>query len=366
MKTIYQILSLACIGAAVGGAWALDFPARFHGSQAKTAATLRGQADETRRVIVREVAFASDAAVIEAVGTGKAVKSVVLFPEAEGVVTSVPVEAGQTVKAGQALLVLESEEEKLAVELARVNAADARVTLERYERIASGRAVTINQLEAARKAMSLARIQLAQAELALRRRTLAAPFTGVIGIPKVQPGDRITTTTEVVTLDDRSALLVDFEVPAALAFGVRKAAELKAATWALRGEAFTGTVAELGSRIDERTRTLQVRARIANEQDRLRPGMAFSITLPLAGRQYPSVPAVAIRWERKGAHVWTVREGAAHRVRVEVIKRSEGWVLVDAPLKRGDVVVIEGIQRLRPGAKVAAERAEEPPPSGMQ
>ena len=155
-------------------------------------------------------------------------------------------------------------------------------------------------------------------------------------------------------------------MPAALAFGVRKGASFKAMTWALRGERFTGTVTALGSRIDQDTRTLHVRARIPNKKDVLRPGMAFSITLPLAGKRYPSVPSVSIRWRRKGAFVWVVRDGAAVRVPVEVIKRNEGWVLVDAKLKEGEDVVVEGVQQLRPRMKVRVERREKRRPAVPQ
>lgn len=357
MRPVTQIVILGVVALAVGGAWAVDLPTRLGAQIADNTPGKRGdRQDRPPTVIVRTVRMASDAAVIEAVGSGKALKAVMLHPEVEGRITEILFTAGDTVKTGQPLIRLDREQEALDLELAKVTLADARRTVERYESVESGRAVTHNRMDEARKAFSLAKIRLSQAELALRKRTITAPFAGVIGIPKVEAGDRVAKTTEVATLDDRSALLVDFEVPASLAFGVRKGAEFKAVTWALRGENFTGTITALGSRIDQDTRTLHVRASIPNEKDLLRPGMAFSITLPLAGKRFPSVPSVAIRWQRKGAFIWVVREGAARRVRVDVIKRNEGWVLVDAKLAEGEAVVVEGVQQLRPGRKVTMER----------
>lgn len=359
MRPLTQIVLLGVAAVAVGGAWAVDLPAKLGAQIADNTPDRRtGRTARQPVAIVRNVRMASAAAVIEAVGSGKALKAVMLYPEVEGRITEILFKAGDKVKAGQPLLRLDREQEELDVALARVNLANASRTVTRYESVDSGRAVAHNRMDEARKLQSLAKIRLSQAELALRKRTLVAPFSGVMGIAKVQAGDRVAKTTQVASLDDRSALLVDFEVPAALAFGVRKGASFKAITWALRGETFTGTISALGSRINQETRTLHVRARIPNAKDLLRPGMAFSITLPLAGKRYPSVPSVAIRWQRKGAFVWVVREGVARRVRVDVIKRNEGWVLVDAKLAAGDGVVVEGVQQLRPGIKVRTERAE--------
>jgi len=303
-------------------------------------------------VVVAEVRFASDAAILEAVGTGFARAAVELYPEAAGRVTEILFRAGQEVQAGDPLLRLDAEEERLAVELARVHIEDARQRLERYERAAPSGAVSTGEVDAVRTQLSAARIELAQAELALRQRTLTAPFAGVTGIPEVDVGDRVSDTTPVGTLDDRSTLLVDFEVPEAFAYGVEQGGELTLATWARPGETFTGQVSSIGSRIDEVSRTLRVRATVPNREDRLRPGMGFAIRLPLAGERFPSVPAIAVQWDREGAYVWRAADGVAERVFATVLKRSEGWVLLDAPLEAGERVVVEGVQRLRPGRAV--------------
>lgn len=311
-----------------------------------------GAASVPAPVVVEEVRFASDAAILDAVGTGVARAAVELYPEAAGRVTEILFSAGQEVEPEDPLLRLDAEEEQLAVDLARVRIDDARQRLERYERAAPSGAVSTSEVDSARTELSAARIELAQAELALRNRTLVAPFAGVTGIPEVDVGDRVTESTAVGTLDDRTALLVDFEVPEAFAYGVREGGELKLLAWARPGETFTGRVTSIGSRIDEVSRTLRVRATVVNVEDRLRPGMGFSIRLPLEGERFPSVPSVAVQWDREGAFVWRVADGAAEQVFATVLKRSEGWVLLDAALEAGDRVVVEGVQRLRPGRPV--------------
>lgn len=316
------------------------------------AATSAPDEETVAPVVVQKVRFTSDAAILDAVGTGAARTAVELYSEAAGRVTEILFQAGQRVAAGDALLRLDDEEEKLAVELARVRIEDVRQRLDRYERAAPRGAVSESEVETVRTELAAARIELAQAELALRQRTLEAPFAGITGIPEVDVGDRVSDQAMVGTLDDRSVLLVDFEVPEAFAYGVAEGNELMLSTWARPGESFTGTVASIGSRIDDVSRTVRVRAAVPNTEDHLRPGMSFSIRLPLTGERFPSVPSIAVQWDREGAYVWRVENGKAAQVFASVLKRSEGWVLLDGPLEEGDQVVVEGVQRLKPGRAV--------------
>lgn len=351
MSILRQLAILVVIAAAAGTVFYLrsggeSADARSAGAPAATAE------EPPAPVIVQRVGYSSDAAVVEAVGSGEATQAVTLYPEAAGRVTGILFTAGQKVSEDQSLLRLDEDEERLAVQLAEVRLRDARQQLARYENTAPSGAVSTSEVESARTAVAAARIQLSQAELALERRTLRAPFAGVVSIPEVDIGDRVSTTTPITTLDDRSTVLVDFEVPESFAGGVRLGADVTATTWGLPGERFSGVVDSVASRIDARTRTLRVRARIDNSDDRLRTGMSFTIRLPLTGERFPSVPSISVQWDRRGPYVWRVVGDVAERVDVDVMKRDEQWILVDAPLARGDRIVVEGVQRLRSGRQV--------------
>jgi len=332
-------LMFADVGAFLGSAPAAPGPSR--------AAT-----DKPEPVVVQPVGTGSDGAVIEAVGTGKAARSVTLFPEDAGRVEAVLYEAGDRVEQGQPLLRLDDDEERLAVELARVRLKDAEQKMARYEKAAPTGGISATVVDEARTALELARLELQRAELELAHRTLTAPFAGVTGIAAVEAGDRVTEDTAVGTLDDRSVLLVDFEIPEVFARGVKLGSPLTVESWARPGERFEGEVASVDSRIDPQKRTLRLRARVPNDADRLRAGMAFRIRLPLAGDEFATVPSVAIQWDRTGAYVWLVADTRARRVPVRVIKRSDGLVMVEGDIAPGDRVVVEGVQRLRGGMAV--------------
>jgi membrane fusion protein (multidrug efflux system) len=128
-------------------------------------------------------------------------------------------------------------------------------------------------------------------------------------------------------------------------------------TWNMQSEPVMGNVIVLGSRIDPESRTFVARARVENPGDLLRPGMSFRVQLDLAGDPYPVMPEIALQWGAEGSFVWTVEDGSARQVPVNIIQRQKGQVLVEATLPVGQLIVVEGIQRLRPGVSVMSDTA---------
>jgi RND family efflux transporter MFP subunit len=325
-----------------------------------TEARVGAPASRATPVVTRAVTLEPQQLRLEAVGTSRAIRSVTLFPEAAGEVVSVGFEAGQRVAAGDLLLALDSRDEKLALELAEVRVADAERLWRRYQRARDTDAVPINDREAAETALAAARIELQRAQVALDDRFVRAPFDGVVGLTDVETGDRIDPSVPITTLDDRSALLVDFEVPELMLGALRTGEPIEVATWDRREATASGELTELGSRIDPVTRTVAARARVTNEDDRLRPGMSFRVTLRTEGNRYPVVPEVSLQWGVDGAFVWTVAEGRAQRVGADIVQRIEGAVLIDAELDAGDPVVVEGVQSMREGREVEPTPPRQP------
>jgi len=85
--------------------------------------------------------------------------------------------------------------------------------------------------------------------------------------------------------------------------------------------------------------------------------MSFRVELDLAGNPYPVMPEIALQWGAEGSFVWTVVDGNALQVPVNIIQRQRGQVLVEASLPAGQLIVVEGIQRLRPGVSVMPDTA---------
>jgi RND family efflux transporter MFP subunit len=289
---------------------------------------------------------------LNAIGDGEAIRSVTVTPYSTGNLTEVLVSSGDRVEKGQIIARLDSEEQKIAADQARLTRESAAEKLKRYQGLQSASAVTNVEIQDASSALQAAELALQAAELALRRRDIPAPYGGIVGIISVNPGDYVTTTTAIARIDDRSEILVDFWVPERFATSVRVGAQVSATAIARPGEAFSGVVEAIDNRIDQESRTLRVRARIDNPADVLRAGMSFQVTMNFAGDNFPSVDPLALQWSADGSFVWRVVNGKAEKVNVRIVQRNPDKVLVNAELAENDVIITEGLQRLRPGGDV--------------
>lgn len=308
------------------------------------------------KVITQPVEITSNDRIFRAVGTGRARLSVGIYPSVAEEVTSVFFEAQQQVKKGDVLVQLDDREEVLAVKLAEVQLKDAQSLLDRYELAVKEGGVPESEVDAARTDFEAAQVALEQAKLALEERQIKAPFDGIVGIPNVDPGDRVGTDMLITGLDDRKILYVDFEVPESLAGALQNTEEknriITATTPAYLSLNFSGHISAQESRVDPQRRTLMARASIDNDDDFLRPGMSFETIWEIPGDSYATVPEISVQWGRDGSYIWLIREGTAEKIQARVVARKAGRALLDGDIKGGESVVIEGLQRLRPGQKV--------------
>jgi RND family efflux transporter MFP subunit len=342
-------LSALAVVLAAWWAWA---PRAQTGPAAGAAARGPAAAERPVPVVVAPAVAADDGLTVEAVGTGQALRSATLQPAVAGEVASVHFEPGQRVRAGQVLLRLVDRRQRLDAELAGARVEQARRLLARYDATAGTGAVPGSVIDEARSALRLAEVEQALAAEALAERTLRAPFDGVVGLPQVDPGDRVTTDSVVTVIDDRRRLWVAFDLPEPYLARLQPGHPVRATSVALDGAVVEGRVQQLDNRVDPATRSLRVRAELPNADDRLRPGMSFDVRLELPGDAHLQLPDLALQWAREGGHVWVVRDGQAVQVPVRLVRRREGTVLIDGALKAGEPVVVEGVQRLRPGRAV--------------
>ncbi|MER9842351.1 efflux RND transporter periplasmic adaptor subunit [Mesorhizobium australicum] len=336
--------------------WGMDWayaatpPARNGADGAKQAGNRNG----VRQVNV--VALPAGTATIndrlQAIGTGRANASVTVNPYSSGRLAELLAESGTHVDKGQIIATLDSETEIIAQDRAKLALQDAQSKLDRVKSLRASNAATPVAVADAEVVLAGAKLALQDAELALQRRSILAPITGTVGILPISAGNYVTNQSAIATLDDRSSILVDFQVPERFAAAVKVGAQLTATPIANPSNAYTGTVSAIDNHIDEKSRTLLVKATIANPADSLRAGMSFSITMKFPGETYPAVSPLAILWGSDGAYVWQVEDSKARRVPVRIIQRNTETVLIDAEIDSGDMVVTEGTQSVSEGGEV--------------
>ncbi|MEX6506262.1 efflux RND transporter periplasmic adaptor subunit [Jiella sp. M17.18] len=299
---------------------------------------------------------------MRAIGTGEAQHSVTVYPDnTTGIVDAVAVNSGDRVKAGAVLVQLEQATEELAVSRAQIALDAAEAKLQRYERLAQARTASTVEVDDAIRARDNAKLDLRSAQIALGKRAIRAPLEGRVGIVGVEKGDLVTSQSAIATVDDRSKLKVIFYTPERFVDALKVGLPIEAVSTAQPGKVYQGQISAIDSRLDEASRTLKTEALIDNSADTLRPGMSFTISLSLEGRDYLSVDPIAVVWERTGPIVWQVEGGKAKKVPIRIVERNIDRVLVASKaLAAGDPVIVEGLQSVRENGPVTVQNQPAP------
>ena len=284
---------------------------------------------------------------LSAIGTGRALATVAVTPWSSGVMDKIYVSAGMHVNVGDPVAKLDSDNEEIAVERAKVEVNDAELTMARTVKLRASNTATEVQELSAKLALDKARLALRDAELAADRRTIRAPVSGIVGILPVDAGNYVTSDTTIARIDNRDHILIDVWVPERFAPLIKIGQQVKATSIARPGEEFIGRISAIDNMIDEQSRTLRIRAEVDNASGVLQSGMSFSVSLAFPGDPYPAVDPLAIQWNAEGAYVWRVKNGVVEHVRVGIVQRNADSVLVTGALHQGDLVVTKGVQNLQ-------------------
>lgn len=306
---------------------------------------------EAANVVVESVTVEKAKQQIKVVGSAEAVRSVTLYPAVGDRVTAVHFKPGDNVKKGDLLLELDSRRQQAALLEAQITLNDTERTMKRLEESHARGAVPQSDLDDAKTLHELAKVQLMQAKTEREDREIRAPFSGVMGLTDVEVGDRITTQTAIATIDDVSTLYINFNAPEAAIDVLKEKSAVDVIPW-LGDKTYSAQVAQLDSRINPQSRTLRTKAKLNNESHQFMPGMSFRVHINLLGEEHAVVPEAAMMWGAAGPYVWKSVNKKATRVDVKIEQRLAGRLLVSGGLKEGDLLVTEGVQRLRPNQEL--------------
>lgn len=294
---------------------------------------------------------------LSAIGSGEAIQSVIVMPQASGTINEIHVKSGDRVKKGQVLAQLDDDEQIILRDQAQVLLRSAREKAESYSALKSFSRLDVLDAQIAKETAQLA---VTNAELALKRRSVVAPIDGIVGIVAVNIGDNVTTASNVVQVDNRAQLLVDFWAPERFAVQVKVGMPVEATSASRPGRVFEGSVEAVDNRVDPASRTIRIRAKIENEDDLLRAGMSFGVTMRFPGETYATVDPLAVQWDSKGSFVWQIVDKKSVKARVRIIQRNPDAILIAGDVKEGDLVATEGLQRVRENGTVRIA-GEKPP-----
>ena len=304
---------------------------------------------------------------LEALGNARANESVDVSAKLSNIVTAVRFGDGERVKRGQVLVQLDDAQMRADVAAAEAAVTESESQYNRSRELLSTQVLSkssFDQLEATMKA-NRARLQSAQARL--EDTVICAPFPGRVGLRRVSVGTLISPGAVITTLDDTSIIKLDFSVPENFVASLREGLSVRATAPAFPGRNFAGKVASIDSRVDLATRSVTVRALLANEDGALKPGMFLNVSLANDEREALVIPEEALTPEAERQYVFVVADGKAERREVRIGGRRPGTVEIVAGLAAGELVVIEGTQKVRNGGPVrAAEKTAEFLPGAVE
>lgn len=296
--------------------------------------------------------------VVEALGTTQANESVTLTAKVTDTVRRVNFEDGDYVEAGTVLIELTNREEEAGLAEARANLDDAQSQLKRLEDLSNRGLAAASDLDVARSRAAAQQARYNSVVARLSDRLIQAPFSGLLGFRQVSPGTMLSPNTAITSIDDISVIKLDFTVPETFLGTMQPGAKIVAKSVSFPDREFEGTVRTVGSRVDPVTRAITVRAHIENADRALRPGMLLTVEVVTAERVALVVPEGSVFQVQNRAYVYRVDGDTVHQQEIDVGGRRFGVVEVLDGLAEGDLVVVEGIIKLRDGAKVRYEAAE--------
>jgi len=309
-------------------------------------------------------------ATLSAIGTMAAVQGVTVSADLPGIVDSISFDSGRPVREGEILAQLDTRQEQ--AQLAAVEAARdlARLNFDRMRGLVDQGAISRAEYDQAAAEQKQTEARVGEIRATIARKTIRAPFAGILGIRQANLGQYLAGGDPIVPLQSLHPIYVNFGVPQQEAGQVRAGRKVRITTEDLAGAEFTGRVTAIDSTVDEATRNVQVQATLANPDGKLRPGMFVQTAVILgASRSVVTLPASAVSYAPYGDSVFVVTDlkdpnGRPYRgVRQQVVKLGGArgdQIAVVSGIKAGDEIVTSGVFKLRNGAAVLVNNKVRP------
>ena len=306
---------------------------------------------------------------LRAIGTVTPVQGVTVSADMPGIVEVIRFESGESVTRGEVLVRLDTEQEEAQLAGALASLELAKLDLQRKRDLSDSEVIPRAMYDQSVAEHRQAEARVGEIRATIERKTIRAPFSGVLGIRQVNLGQYVSPGEAIVELQSIRPVYVEFTVPQQQAGLVRQNAEVSVKSEGLP-TGLTGRVAAVDSIVDEATRSIRVQAIVENRGAELRPGMFVEIELGDGSEiQVIPIPASAISYAPYGDSVFIVEQvegpdGTSYLgVRQQFVKLASArgdLVGVISGLQPGEEVVTSGAFKLRPGAAVKVNNETRP------
>jgi membrane fusion protein, multidrug efflux system len=341
-------------------------------------------------------------ATVTGIATVTAVQGVTVSADLPGIVEKISFDSGRTVRAGEVLVELDTSQERAQLAAAQSQRDLARLSLERMRGLRESGVISQADYDRAAAESSQGEARVGEIRATIERKTIRAPFSGLLGIRKVNLGQYLAPGDPVVPLQSLRPVYVNFAVPQREVGQLRPGAAVRltgegqgggtaaeaAGAAGTDGSGVTvgeeakggappeipagarGRITAVDSIVDPTTRNVQVQATFDNADGLLRPGMFVKVqVLTGGGTQVVALPASSISYAPYGDSVFIVEDvkgpdGKSYRgVRQQFVKLGPArgdQVAVVSGIRGGEEVVTSGVFKLRNGAAVEVNNRIQP------
>ena len=319
-----------------------------------------GPGDMAVQVIAVEAKREPIMETLSLVGTLLANEVVEVKSEIEGMILELPFQEGQRVKKGDLLVQLDDSELSAGVAEAEANFKLTQITYERNKQLFNDKLISQQEYDQSQAAFNASRATLERRKSELKHTRIFASFSGIVGGRQVSPGQVISKNTTFTWVVDLDRLKAEFSVPERFLGLLRLGQKIGMAVAAYPADKFVGEVYFIGPQVDPAMRTALVRAYVSNADQKLKPGMFANLDLNLRVKEDAvTIPEPALMPIGDRVTVLVVDKDQTAQLRpVKVGMRTAGMAEIISGLNSGDLVIVEGTQKARPGGKVRLAPAE--------
>ncbi len=310
--------------------------------------------EKTVLVEAAKVAHAPLSEQVTAVGSLLSDEAVTVSSEIPGRIKQIHFEEGQPVEEGAPLFTLDDSVYRAQVSDVEAKLKLAEQTHQRTTQLFSNKYATAQSADEATSNLAVTKAAVELARVQLEKTKIVAPFSGIVGLRHVSVGEYITAGHALVNLEAIDPIKADFRVPEKFLPAIKVGQPISIRVDAFPGESFEGEVYAIDPRLDVAGRSLLVRARVANPEQRLRPGLFARVSVLLQLKEDALIiPEQAIVPQGDSQFVFKIDDGKVKLTEVTVGMRRSGQVEIVDGLQAGDQVVTAGQLKLRDGTAVS-------------
>jgi RND family efflux transporter MFP subunit len=299
------------------------------------------------KVHVQRIDSVKQPAVEEVVGTVQPKLQAVIEAKVSGRILRLPVTLSQSVKQGDLLVELASQEIQAKLDQANAAFQQAELEFKRASSLRKQNAATQAELDAAQARYNVAKAAVAEAEALSGYAKIVAPFDGVVSRKLADEGDLAMPGKPLLELEGRAGLRLVAEVPALLASRVERDAKLAVQVDTVPSP-MMGTVAEISPAADPVSRTVRAKVDLP-ETPNLRSGQFGRLAVPLGEATFLFVPPQALVRRGQLEILFVAADGKAQMRLVRSGKQTAQGIEILSGLTSGETVVVEGAALLRDG-----------------